>query len=470
MKLSASVRIVIFPHHPSLYGFLVVLWLILIQVTASPPADAAAACGCFASGSWKCFATSQFCFAQCGSNQQKFPSMAACRRRETTSRAVAQKEPPPPPKKTAPAVTASRVVKSKPSKSPASTSKVATPETTAIVVSVPSKADPLPAPKGAQPPAQKLPDRLLQTTEVASSQLTANPAGSKVDKILPPSPQSDVAGDPAKAAADEILASNAPTLPLVLQSPPKPRPPVYKLPDIGKRVALVIGNGAYLNAPKLPNPANDASDIATSLAQLRFKVRKAQNLDRMAFLQLISEFSREATGAEIALIFYAGHGLEIDGENYLIPVDAKLETDIQVRFEAVRLDDVLASLEGVAGLRMVMLDACRNNPFLRSMKVTLASRSVGRGFARIEPTIGTLVSYSAKEGTTASDGDGRNSPYTAAILAHIKQQGIEVNKFFRIVRDAVLANTGNTQEPYLYGSTSSEDVFLSPTPILVSIP
>lgn len=395
--------------------------------------------------------------------------MAACKRREPASREVAKKEVPATRKKPAPVIAANKTAKNNAPKPLVSARPPLPTKTAAVTTPKPTKTNPLSVPDSQEPLGEKITDRLPQSADTgAKSTLTVSKAGLKVDKIV--QPQGEVAGRPAEQAEGRKLALNTPAPPIVKEAPPKPKPPVFKLPDIGRRVALVIGNGSYRNAPRLPNPANDANDIAKSLAQLRFQVRKAQNVDRLEFLQVLSEFSRDAMGAEIALIFYAGHGLEIDGENYLIPVDARLETDIQVRFEAVRLDDMLASLEGVAGLRMIMLDACRNNPFLRSMKVTVASRSVGRGFARIEPRIGTLVSYSAKEGTTASDGDGRNSPYTAAVIAHIRQQGIEVNKFFRIVRDSVLTATDNTQEPYLYGSTSSEDVFLSPAPILVSTP
>ena len=124
------------------------------------------------------------------------------------------------------------------------------------------------------------------------------------------------------------------------------------------------------------------------------------------------------------------------------------------------LDDVLASLEGVTGIRIVMLDACRNNPFISSMKVTTANRSISRGLSKVEPSVGTLVSFAAKEGTTAADGAGKHSPYTTALLQNLDKPGLEVNKLFRLVRDDVLAATGGDQEPYTYGSTSGADVFL----------
>ncbi len=134
-----------------------------------------------------------------------------------------------------------------------------------------------------------------------------------------------------------------------------------------KRVALVIGNANYQHVSHLPNPVNDTADIGAALERLGFAIRRENDLDRTALRRAVSEFSDSAVGADIALVYFAGHGLEVDGENYLIPVDAVLETDRRIRFEAVPLDD---ALEGAKGLRIVLLDACRSNPFLASMKVT----------------------------------------------------------------------------------------------------
>jgi hypothetical protein len=229
-----------------------------------------------------------------------------------------------------------------------------------------------------------------------------------------------------------------------------------------KRVALVIGNSAYRYAALLPNPANDAADVSAALVRLGFAVRRVENQGRNDLRDALAEFSNAALGADVALVFYAGHGIEVDRLNYLIPVDARLETDLRIRFEAIPLDDVMAALEGVKGLRLVLLDACRNNPFAASMRVTAATRSIGRGLSRVEPQVGTLVSFAAKEGTTAADGKARNSPYTTALLAHIEEKGVEVNKLFRLVRDRVLAATAGQQEPYTYGSTPAVDIYLKP--------
>jgi uncharacterized caspase-like protein len=229
-----------------------------------------------------------------------------------------------------------------------------------------------------------------------------------------------------------------------------------------KRVALVIGNSSYEHVARLPNPANDAVDVGAALARLGFNVRTVENQGRNALRDTLAEFSNDALGADVAVVYYAGHGMEVERQNYLIPVDARLETDLRIRFETIPLDDVMAALDGARGLRLVLLDACRNNPFAASMRMTTASRSIGRGLSRVEPVVGTLVSFAAKEGTTAADGGARNSPYAAALLAYVEQPGVEVNKLFRLVRDRVLTATGGQQEPYTYGSTPAADIYLKP--------
>jgi uncharacterized caspase-like protein len=162
------------------------------------------------------------------------------------------------------------------------------------------------------------------------------------------------------------------------------------------------------------------------------------------------------------VIYYAGHGIEMGGRNYLIPVDARLQTDRDVEFEAVPLDQVLSSTEGARKLRLILLDACRENPFARQMRRTVAARAIGRGLARIEPDGGTLVAYAAKDGEVALDGEGQNSPFVTALIRHIATPGVEINKLFRLVRDDVLAATGRKQEPFVYGSLPGEDFYFIP--------
>ena len=229
-----------------------------------------------------------------------------------------------------------------------------------------------------------------------------------------------------------------------------------------KRVALVIGNSDYAHASALPNTRNDALDIGATLERLGFAVTRAPNQGYEGLRRGLQAFGRAAAGADVAVVFYAGHGIEVDKRNYLIPVDAKLASDRDVDFEAVPLDLVLRSVEGARRLRLVILDACRNNPFVSAMQRSGATRSIGRGLARVEPGGETLVAYAAKEGTTADDGAARNSPYTTALLKHLEEPGLEIGMMFRRVRDTVLAATGGRQEPFVYGSLSSEGFYLKP--------
>ena len=224
------------------------------------------------------------------------------------------------------------------------------------------------------------------------------------------------------------------------------------------RVALVVGNGTYAHIGRLPNPGNDAADMTAALRRLGFDVTTVRDADRNALSEALRVFTRDSAGADVSLVFYAGHGLEMDGVNYLVPVDARLERDTDVRFEAVMLDDVLASTTG-ADLRVVILDACRNNPLARSMQRTGASRSVSRGsFGDLnESLLGdeTLVAYAAAAGTTADDGAGRNSPYTAALLSYLEQP-LEIGLLFREVRARVLEATDGRQRPHEYASLLGE--------------
>ena len=237
------------------------------------------------------------------------------------------------------------------------------------------------------------------------------------------------------------------------------------------RVALVVGNGTYTHIGQLPNPGNDASDVSSALRRLGFQVTVVFDANRAELTDALREFTRRSAGAAASLVFYAGHGIEMDGVNYLLPVDARLERDTDVRYETVTLDDVLAATVG-AGLRLVILDACRNNPLARSMQRTVATRSVSQGsFGELnEGLLGeqTLVAYSAAAGTTAADGTGRNSPYTTALLEYL-QEPLEIGVLFRRVRARVLELTGQRQRPHEYQSLLTEH-FLSgsfvPTPVV----
>ena len=228
-----------------------------------------------------------------------------------------------------------------------------------------------------------------------------------------------------------------------------------------QRVALVIGNGAYAHTTPLRNPPNDAADISAALRRLGFEVTKLENANYAGLRQGLQKLTHAAAKSDIALVFYAGHGIEVDKQNFLVPVDARLKSDQDVEFEAVPMALAMRAVGRASGLGLVILDACRDNPFLASMERSVGIRTMGRGLARVEPTGETLVAYAAKEGTQASDGEGRNSPYTTALLSYLEEPGLEVVMMFRKVRDAVLKATGNDQEPFVYGSLSSKGVYLA---------
>jgi uncharacterized caspase-like protein len=231
-----------------------------------------------------------------------------------------------------------------------------------------------------------------------------------------------------------------------------------------KRVALVIGNSAYQKVAKLPNPSNDAAAVTAMLKAAGFdSVESRLNVPANDLRRTLREFAARARDADIAVVYYAGHGIELDGTNYLIPVDATLETDGDVLDETVPLDRVLFAVEPARRLRLVILDACRDNPFAKTMKRTIASRAIGRGLAKVEPTSpNTMIAFAAKAGSTASDGDSRNSPFAAALVEHLPKPGLDLRRAFGFVRDEVLKNTGNKQEPYVYGSLGGDDLPLVP--------
>ena len=233
-----------------------------------------------------------------------------------------------------------------------------------------------------------------------------------------------------------------------------------------KRVALIIGNSTYKNVTPLPNPSSDAAAFAALLKTSGFDlVDSRQNLTVMDMRRAVRDFTDNARDADIAVVFYAGHGLEVDGTNYLLPVDALLERDSDVEDEALSLDRIVRALEPVKRLRLIVLDACRDNPFARSMKRTLASRSVGRGLGKVEvETSNTLIAFAAKAGSTAADGVGDHSPFTTALLNNIATPGLDLRLALGRVRDEVLKTTSSRQEPFVYGSLGGTTVTLVPEP------
>ena len=265
--------------------------------------------------------------------------------------------------------------------------------------------------------------------------------------------------DSAVTAAKTPVAP--PKIPLAALTVPAAKEPVAAaaLP-LGRRVALVIGNADYVHVPKLGNPARDAQSVATALRSIGFQtVTVADNLTRETLANALRKFSVESENADWAMVYYAGHGIEIGGVNYLVPVDAKLSADRDAQFEAISLEQVLASVEGAKRIKLVVLDACRDNPFAQQMRRTVATRSIGRGLSRIEPEGATLVVYAAKHGQTALDGTGNNSPFAAALTKRMTAPGLEINKVFRLIRDDVMEATAGRQEPFTYGSLPGREDF-----------
>jgi uncharacterized caspase-like protein len=239
-------------------------------------------------------------------------------------------------------------------------------------------------------------------------------------------------------------------------------PPTAPVLSNDRRIALVIGNSAYANADTLPNPERDANLVADALKRTGFEtVTLLTNLRKDALVNALRDFAARAETADWAVVYYAGHGMEVGGVNYLIPTDAKIAADRDIGFEAVPLEQVLNAAERAKKLRLVILDACRVNPFASQMKrtQTIASRSVSRGLAAVEPEAGTLVVFAAKDGETALDGDGINSPFASALVKNLPTPGLEVRRLFDFVRDDVMEATGRKQKPFSYGSISGRQDF-----------
>ena len=221
------------------------------------------------------------------------------------------------------------------------------------------------------------------------------------------------------------------------------------------RVALVVGNGAYTQTSPLANPVNDARAVGAALVRIGFDVKVLENLDEDAMDDALGEFEEDSVAADVALLFYAGHGMEMNGANYLIPVDARLASASAVSRETVALDSVLAAMAG-AGTRIVILDACRNNPFVRSMRGAARANVRSGGLAAVASGEGLLVAYAAAAGDVAADGDrSENSPYTTALLEHLERPGVDVRVMLGDVGAEVRGRTGD-QQPFVYSSLSGE--------------
>jgi tetratricopeptide (TPR) repeat protein len=267
----------------------------------------------------------------------------------------------------------------------------------------------------------------------------------------------------AQAIASQHLAEAPASIsaPVTAPAMEERRPTTATVSISERRIALVIGNSAYRNVSSLPNAAADASAFAVALRRIGFaQVTEQRDLDLASLTAALKNFGDQAMNSDWAVIYYAGHGIEVDGRNYLIPVDAKIALAHHVEDETLPLDRVLAKAEAARKLRLVILDACRVNPF--AARMAAGNRAIGRGLGRIEPGGGVLVAYAARDGRVAEDGADGHSPFTAALLKHLEEPGVDIGLLFRRVRDTVMADTRSQQEPFTYGSLPGEALYFRP--------
>jgi tetratricopeptide (TPR) repeat protein len=286
---------------------------------------------------------------------------------------------------------------------------------------------------------------------------SAPPALRMPPMLYRPAPGAPVIPPPRVARPQPPTAMSPPAL----QSPPQPTPTIG--PATGqRRLALVIGNGAYAHSPRLPNPPNDAHDLAAALRDLGFQVIEGYDLNGAAMRAKIIEFGGAMKGADVTLLFYSGHGMQVDGRNYLVPVDAKLEQPSALGLEAIDVGSVLADMEMEKRTNLVFLDACRDNPLSRSLARSFGatrSSTVGQGLAHFESAVGTLIAFATDPGNVALDGTGRNSPFTAALLRHIRTPNIEIESMLKAVRVDVMQMTHDKQVPWDHSSLTADFYF-----------
>ena len=231
-----------------------------------------------------------------------------------------------------------------------------------------------------------------------------------------------------------------------------------------KRVALIIGNSAYQHTSELTNPKNDATDIAAALKKLDFEVLEGLDLDKAGMDRTIRQFARTLDGAHVGLFFYAGHGLQVEGQNYLVPIDAKLEHPSGLDFEMVRVDIIHKTMERATRTNLIFLDACRDNPLSRNLSRALGTRSaaIGKGLAAVESGEGTLISFSTQPGNVAVDGTGRNSPFAAALVAQLSEPKDDLSSILIRVRNQVIQGTARRQVPWEHSALTAQFYFAAP--------
>jgi uncharacterized caspase-like protein len=241
-----------------------------------------------------------------------------------------------------------------------------------------------------------------------------------------------------------------------------------------KRVAIVMGNGTYLYTDSLPNPPNDAKSISSALRVLGFEVHTVLDASKQDLRELQGSLHGILSHADVGLFFYAGHGLQINGENFIVPVDASFEHVQDLSGELASMSNFLASMEEYSETNLIFLDACRNNPLAEVIQSLVAAgrsisidedsqvRSVGQGLAEMHASVGTLIAYATQPGNVAEDGKGVNSPFTTGILRHIHEPGLEIREILTSVRVSVLAETERRQIPWDHSSLTEDFYFIAP--------
>jgi hypothetical protein len=278
--------------------------------------------------------------------------------------------------------------------------------------------------------------------------------GQSVQAATPPPATQQQAAIPPPTAPPQQAAPQEST-------PPRATTPSATTPRAGARVALVIGNSAYTSLPKIPNPRNDAEDLAKSLTALGFEVAFGADLKRVEMEEIMIRFGRQARQADTALVYYAGHGIQHNGANYLAPVDARIEDEADLR-KLINLQDVIDDLRNSTRVRILIVDACRDNKVVAQLSSRVpATRAAAftRGLARVDGADGTLVAFATQPNRLAADGDGRNSPFTRALLKHLPTPGLEVRTLMARVRAEVVDATAGAQRPEVWDSLVGEFAF-----------
>ena len=256
------------------------------------------------------------------------------------------------------------------------------------------------------------------------------------------------------------IANTAPAVPAVVVAEPEPEPAAPKVMQFPNRKALVIGNSNYANANPLKNPINDAKAVAEKLTKIGFEVTLELDLGGREMIRALSSFKSKVSSADISLFYFAGHGVELDKQNYLVPVDATMTDTDLAKFETIPLNNIMAAGSQAKELSMVLIDACRDNPFAANLSKT---RSGGRGLAiveRVNETVDTIISFAAASGDVAEDGSGANSPYAEAIIDIIDEPNLEVGFLFRKLRDRVIEKTNGRQKPETVQQLSGDAIYL----------